>query len=93
MLAKGESAELVLQSLSRSLSQKMLHGAYHYLRNASEDERQTRQDILAQIFPQTRLILRCRFLPMPHIANTAAPTQWIFGQRPELRPCAQFANT
>ena len=50
LLAKGESAELVLQSLSRSLSQKMLHGAYHYLRNASEDERQTRQDILAQIF-------------------------------------------
>jgi glutamyl-tRNA reductase len=50
LLAKGESAEQVLQSLSRSLSQKMLHGAYQYLRNAPEGERDTRQDTLAQIF-------------------------------------------
>lgn len=50
LLAKGEPVELVLQTLSRSLTQKMLHGAYHYLRHADEDERQSRQDTLAQIF-------------------------------------------
>ena len=50
LLAKGESAEQVLQALSRGLTQKMLHGAYHYLRSAAEDERQARQETLGQIF-------------------------------------------
>ena len=50
LLAKGTPAEQVLQSFSRSLTQKMLHGAYQYLRTAAEDERQGRQTTLEQIF-------------------------------------------
>jgi glutamyl-tRNA reductase len=50
LLARGEPVDKVLQALSRNLSQKMLHGAYHYLRSAADEERQTRQDTLAQIF-------------------------------------------
>lgn len=50
LLAKGASVEQALQALSRGLSQKMLHGAYQYLRTAAEDERQERQDTLGQIF-------------------------------------------
>ena len=50
LLAKGTPAEQVLQSLSRSLTQKILHGAYQFVRNAGEDERQARQETLGQIF-------------------------------------------
>jgi glutamyl-tRNA reductase len=50
LLDKGESAEQVMQQLSRSLTQKMLHGAYHYLRTADEGERQARQATLGNIF-------------------------------------------
>jgi glutamyl-tRNA reductase len=39
LLAKGEPPELVLESLSRGLSQKMLHGAYAELRSGDHDAR------------------------------------------------------
>jgi glutamyl-tRNA reductase len=38
-LAKGESPELVMESLSRGLSQKMLHGAYAELSSGDHDAR------------------------------------------------------
>ncbi len=50
LLAKGENPEAVLQALSRGLTQKMLHGAYAYLREAGEGERQARQETLGKIF-------------------------------------------
>ena len=39
MLARGEPVEVVLESLSRGLSQKMLHGAYAELHSGDHDAR------------------------------------------------------
>jgi len=50
LLARGEPVEQVLQALSRSLTQKMLHGAYHFVRSADDAQRQARQETLGQIF-------------------------------------------
>lgn len=50
LLARGQSPEQAMQQLARGLSQKMLHGAYGYLRQAPEAERSQRQAQLAQIF-------------------------------------------
>lgn len=50
LLLKGEPVENVLQALSRNLTQKMLHGAYHYINAADATERQKHQDAVAKIF-------------------------------------------
>ena len=50
LLLKGEPVENVLQALSRNLTQKMLHGAYHYINAADATERQKHQDTVAKIF-------------------------------------------
>ena len=50
LLLKGEPVENVLQALSRNLTQKMLHGAYHYINAADAAERQKHQDTVAKIF-------------------------------------------
>ena len=50
LVLKGEPVENVLQALSRNLTQKMLHGAYHYINAADATERQKHQDTVAKIF-------------------------------------------
>ena len=50
LLLKGEPVEAVLQALSRNLTQKMLHGAYHYINTSDGAEREQHQATVAKIF-------------------------------------------
>jgi glutamyl-tRNA reductase len=50
MLAKGESAQDVLDALARGLTQKMLHGAYAELHAADEGQRQRVADAVSRLF-------------------------------------------
>ena len=50
LLLKGEPVEAVLQALSRNLTQKMLHGAYHYINTSDGAEREQNQATVAKIF-------------------------------------------
>ena len=50
LLQKGEPVEAVLQALSRNLTQKMLHGAYHYINTGDGAEREQHQATVAKIF-------------------------------------------
>jgi len=49
-IAKGESIEKVLDTLSRSLTQKMIHGAMTELRNADPQAREQAQRSIEQFF-------------------------------------------
>ncbi|MDQ2779404.1 MAG: glutamyl-tRNA reductase [Pseudomonadota bacterium] len=49
-LARGESAERVLESLARGLTQKMLHGAMAELNAADGDDRKRLADTVSRLF-------------------------------------------
>ena len=50
LLAKGESAEAVLEALSRGLTQKMLHGALAELRSADTQHREQTMQAVQRLF-------------------------------------------
>jgi len=50
LIAKGENVEKVLDSLSKSLTQKMLHGAMTELRNSDPQAREQAQRSIEQFF-------------------------------------------
>ena len=50
LLAKGEDVEVVLEALSRGLTQKMLHGAMAELRAADSDARERASHAIAHFF-------------------------------------------
>ena len=50
LLAKGETAETVLEVLSRGLTQKMLHGALAELRSADPDHREQTVQAVQRLF-------------------------------------------
>jgi len=50
LLAKGESAETVLEVLSRGLTQKMLHGALAELRSADPQHREQTMQTVQRLF-------------------------------------------
>jgi glutamyl-tRNA reductase len=49
-LARGESAQDVLDALARGLTQKMLHGAYAELHSADASQREQVADAVARLF-------------------------------------------
>ncbi len=49
-IANGEAVDAVLQSLSRALTQKMLHGAMNELRSAAGDDGDARTSSIARLF-------------------------------------------
>lgn len=50
LLAKGEPVEAVLEAMSRSLSQKMLHGAYAELHSGDHASRERASDAIEHFF-------------------------------------------
>ena len=50
LLAKGESAEAVLEALSRGLTQKMLHGAMAELRSGNPEHREQTMQTVQRLF-------------------------------------------
>ena len=49
-LARGESIESVLESLSHGLTNKLLHGPSHYLNHAEGEARAQAGDLISEIF-------------------------------------------
>jgi glutamyl-tRNA reductase len=50
LLAKGESVEAVLETLSRGLTQKMLHGAMAELHGSQADELESTAQAVSRLF-------------------------------------------
>ena len=50
LLAKGENIDVVLDALSRGLTQKMLHGAYSEINTADPEQRGAVQELVTKLF-------------------------------------------